>query len=254
MLTLIGTGLCDAQDLTLRARAALDAAEHVFIESYTSLLQCTHGELEAELGRPVERLSRTDVEQGIDRVLALAGSSDVALLVIGDVFAATTHTDLYLRAQAAGIEVRVIHNASVMNAVGAVGLELYRYGRTVSIPYWLPGFEPTSFLAGILENRGRGLHTLCLLDIKADEGRFMSVGEAIAHLRKAAAALGTQEVPEGLLVVGVARLGCPDQKIIAGPLSAVERVDFGRPPHALVIPGRLHHIEEEMLALWRIRT
>ncbi len=41
---------------------------------------------------------------------------------------ATTHTDLQLRAREQGIPVRVIHNASVMNAVGAAGLSLYRFG------------------------------------------------------------------------------------------------------------------------------
>lgn len=47
---------------------------------------------------------------------------------MGDPFGATTHTDLQLRAREKGIPVRVIHNASVMNAVGACGLQLYRFG------------------------------------------------------------------------------------------------------------------------------
>ena len=41
---------------------------------------------------------------------------------------ATTHTDLQLRARTLGITVTVIHNASIMNAVGACGLQLYRFG------------------------------------------------------------------------------------------------------------------------------
>jgi len=41
---------------------------------------------------------------------------------------ATTHTDLQLRARQLGIPVRVVHNASVMNAVGTCGLQLYRFG------------------------------------------------------------------------------------------------------------------------------
>ena len=41
---------------------------------------------------------------------------------------ATTHTDLELRARRAGIPVRVVHNASIMNAVGVCGLQLYRFG------------------------------------------------------------------------------------------------------------------------------
>ena len=43
-------------------------------------------------------------------------------------YRATTHTDLQLRAHALGIETKVIHNASIMNAVGCCGLQLYRFG------------------------------------------------------------------------------------------------------------------------------
>ncbi len=251
MLWLIGTGLCDAQDLTVRARSVIETADAVYLEGYTSLLQCTIPQYEEAIGRPITVLSRTDVESGIDRILEEAKRSDVALLVIGDPFGATTHTDLYLRARGAGVEVRVIHNVSIMNAIGATGLELYRFGHTVSVPYWLPGFEPTSFLRRIAENHTRGLHTLCLLDIKADENRFMTVREGLEHIQKAEAHEKTGIITPDLLVVGVARLGCPDAHIAAGPVRAIENVHFGKPPHALVIPGRLHDIEREMLDLWK---
>ena len=46
---------------------------------------------------------------------------------------ATTHTDLQLRARALNIPVKVIHNASVMNAVGACGLQLYRFGEVSTL-------------------------------------------------------------------------------------------------------------------------
>ncbi len=58
-----------------------------------------------------------DVSAGADKV-------DVAFLVVGDPFGATTHTDLQLRARERGIQVEVIHNASVMNAVGICGLQV----------------------------------------------------------------------------------------------------------------------------------
>lgn len=38
---------------------------------------------------------------------------------------ATTHSDLVLRAVNAGIPYRVIHNASIMNAVGCCGLQVF---------------------------------------------------------------------------------------------------------------------------------
>lgn len=58
---------------------------------------------------------------------------------------------------------KVIYNASVMNAVGVCGLQLYRYGETVSLPFFTETWRPDSFYEKIQRNRGLGLHTLCLL-------------------------------------------------------------------------------------------
>lgn len=79
---------------------------------------------------------------------------------------ATTHTDLQLRAREKGIPVRVIHNASVMNAIGASGLQLYRFGEAVSICFFTDTWRPDSFYDKLVGNRKLGLHSLCLLDIK----------------------------------------------------------------------------------------
>ncbi|CAI5982004.1 unnamed protein product [Closterium sp. NIES-64] len=51
---------------------------------------------------------------------------------------ATTHTDLMLRARQQGVAVSVVHNASVLNAVGATGLQLYSFHKAVSIPCCIP--------------------------------------------------------------------------------------------------------------------
>lgn len=77
-------------------------------------------------GRQIIVADRDLVEQGADDILENAASSDVAMLVVGDPFGATTHTDLVLRAKQKGINVEVVHNASIMNAVGCCGLQLYR--------------------------------------------------------------------------------------------------------------------------------
>lgn len=53
-----------------------------------------------------------------------AKTTDIALLVVGDPFGATTHADLVLRAKAAGTPVKIIHNVSIVNAVGCCGLQV----------------------------------------------------------------------------------------------------------------------------------
>ena len=49
--------------------------------------------------------------KGSDAILEGAASADVALLVVGDPFGATTHADLALRARQRGIPTRAVHNA-----------------------------------------------------------------------------------------------------------------------------------------------
>jgi diphthine synthase len=137
------------------------------------------------------------VESNADVILENADQEDIAFLVVGDPFGATTHTDLVLRAQEKKIKFQVIHNASIINAVGCCGLQLYSFGEVVSIPLWTETWQPDSFYDKILENYKRGLHTLCLLDIKIKEPtldsilkktkvymppKFMSVSEAADQL------------------------------------------------------------------------
>lgn len=61
------------------------------------------------------------------------------------------------------IKYQVVHNASIMNAIGCCGLQLYSFGETISIPYWSETWQPDSFYDKIKINRDNGLHTLCLL-------------------------------------------------------------------------------------------
>ena len=125
------------------------------------------------------------VETESDEILRDADKENVALLVVGDPFGcvvycgtftrllifsrATTHSDIILRAHALKIPVRVIHNASIMNAVGACGLQLYNFGQTVSLVFFTDTWKPDSFYDKIKENADLGMHTLLLLDIKVKE-------------------------------------------------------------------------------------
>ena len=76
---------------------------------------------------------------------------------------ATTHTDLVVRARECGIKVEVVHNASIMNAAGCCGLQLYRFGQTISQVFWTDTWQPDSYYDKIKVNRAAELHTLCLL-------------------------------------------------------------------------------------------
>lgn len=54
-------------------------------------------------------------------------------------------------------------------------------------------------------------------------------------------------VTEDTLCVGVARLGADDQLIRAATLQQLASCDLGAPLHSLVVSGRLHPLEVDML-------
>ena len=269
MLHIVGLGLGDARDITARGAAAVAASSRVFLEAYTSILGVDAAALEAAFGKRIELAHRETVESEAETILgpARAGAT-VAFLVVGDPFGATTHADLLLRARAAGVRTAVVHNASIMNAVGACGLALYGFGATVSLPFFRDAWEPDSFYDRVAHNAAGGCHTLVLLDIKVREPdfaelvrsgrrvflppRFMTVNRAVRQLLAVEARRGGGVATRGTRAFGVARVGHDDQRIVAGTLAELETVDFGAPLHSLVlVGGPLHEVEEAMYDLFR---
>ena len=180
VLYLVGLGLADEQDITLKGLRAVQSCDRVYLESYTSILLVDDfvAKMEALYGKSITLAHRETVELEADAILEAAHKGNVAFLVVGDPLSATTHTDLILRArtfQAPGSEaptpvpVRIIHNASITTALGSSGLAGYNFGQAVSIPFWTEDWRPDSWLERIGENMRYGLHTLCLSDIKVRE-------------------------------------------------------------------------------------
>ena len=213
------------------------------------------------------------VEGGAEETI-LAGAEKeggAAMLVVGDAFGATTHADLALRARGRGLAVVVVHNASVMNAVASCGLSLYRFGHTVSIPFFTETWRPYSFLDRVAANRRQGLHTLCLLDIKVKEQsvenmargrmvfeppRFMTVNQAAEQLIESAGQASPEDAAAvdaaNAVCVGIARLGAADELMVVGTLAELAAEDFGLPLHSLIICSQeLHEIEKESLDVYR---
>lgn len=116
-----------------RGLEAIKRCKRVFLEAYTSILLVGTAELETLYGKKVETADREMVESQADVILEDATDDDVAFCVVGDPFGATTHSDLVLRAHKQGIKVSIIHNASIMNAIAACGLQLYRFGQVCSL-------------------------------------------------------------------------------------------------------------------------
>ncbi len=243
VLWFVGLGLDDERGLSRRAVEVLRSAE-LFAEEYTAVAAPgTIERLAADLRRPIRRLGRSEVEGEATILAALRGAPQVALLVVGDPFAATTHVALRLAAERAGHDWRYLPNASILvAAAGFLGLMHYRFGRTVSLPLPRPGFAPTSPLEQIGSNRERGLHTLVLLDLEPAAGRFLGAGEAIRLLRERDPT-GSVVAPGDRLAVA-ARVGRDDAAGFYGTVEQLVATDFGAPLHCLVVPARELHFEE----------
>uniref|UniRef100_A0A1B0D3X0 diphthine methyl ester synthase n=1 Tax=Phlebotomus papatasi TaxID=29031 RepID=A0A1B0D3X0_PHLPP len=262
MFFIVGIGLGDPEDITVKGLKIVQNCDRVYLEAYTSILSCGQESLENFYQRKLILADREMIEQHSDELFAHSIVKDVALLVVGDPFGATTHTDLILRAKEKGIPYQVVHNASIMNAVACCGLQLYSFGETVSIPYWTDSWKPDSFFQKILKNQQMGLHTLCLLDIRVREPtleslskkkreyeppRFMSVSEASQQLMEIIDK-NPSEISENSLVVGLARVGHKTQLIVACSIKEMTEQDLGPPLHSLVIPAReCHPLETEYL-------
>ena len=108
-------------------------------------------------------VSRRDLEEESGRkVLEAAKEGKAALLVPGDPLIATTHVDLRIRAKKQGIRTRIIHAASIISAViGLSGLQNYKYGRSVTIPFADEISTVETPYKVIMGNKRLGLHTLC---------------------------------------------------------------------------------------------
>ena len=169
---IIGLGLGDEKDITIKGYEAIQSCEFIYLEAYTSILGVNKTKLEEFYKKPIIEADRETCEETIDSILDNIKKNEEknsAFLVVGDPFCATTHADLFLRAVQRGIKVEVIHNASIINAVGCTGLQLYRFGEVVSLPFFTEKWKPFSFYEKVKKNRNAELHTLVLLDIKVKE-------------------------------------------------------------------------------------
>jgi diphthine synthase len=267
VLYLIGIGLYGVKDISVRGLEIVKSCDFIFMEYYTSILGVGVDELSKFYEKEIILADREMIENDFDeKILEKAKKHQVALLVVGDPFSATTHIDLYTRAIHEGVKIEVLNNASIMNSCGISGLSLYRFGETVSIPYFTETWKPYSFLDKIIKNIKNDFHTLVLLDIKVKEiseenlgkgkksyekSRFMSINIGLSQIVEAEENLKSGLLDLDSIVIGLARVGAPDQKVVSGKIRDLLNFDFGGPLHSLVIPAPgLHSMEKEMIDIY----
>ena len=235
-LYLIGIGLHNEKDITIKGLEAVRKAHTVYLDLYTSRLHVNTLTLENYYGKKIIEADRTLLENNMDIILEEARIHDVALLVIGSPMAATTHFNYLLEGRKKKILVYVIENASVFSAIGIIGLFLYKFGMTISIPR--DNQQLTTPYTNFLKNHQSGLHTLFLLDL----------GEQLMTARQGLDYLLAKGLPGETAVIGCGALGSEHPEIVVG---TAKQLLLKRFPQCFIIPGTLHFIEEEALTFWK---
>jgi diphthine synthase len=248
-IVFVGLGLNDEMGISLRGLEEVKAADSVFIELYTSLMpNFSVKHFEEISGKPLHLVSRKELEEeNGEALLEPARKSKVALLVPGDPLIATTHITLRIQAEKLRIKTSIVHGASILSALmGLSGLHNYKFGKSVTIPFSY-GILPETPYNVIEQNKKLGLHTLCLLDIKAEERRYLSIHESLCMLLKIEEKRKKKIVTMNTLAIGIARAGSGNPIVKADSVKKLLNYDFGEPPFSIVFPGELHFMEAEAL-------
>lgn len=239
-LYFIGLGLGDEKDITLKGLGTIKKCSKLYLEEYTSkLVMSTKEDLEKFYGKKIISADRDLVENKAETtILKDAKNKDVAFLIIGDPFSATTHIDLKLRADELGIKTKIIPNTSIMNAIGITGIDLYKFGRTTTIPFDNKNLDsPYKVIKNNLKNN---LHTLCLLDLNPAQNKYMTVNLALEYLLK-------KGFSKSHLCIGCAGIGGEDPTIKSAQAKDLIKKKFNKFPQCLIVVSKLHFMEEESL-------
>jgi len=248
-IVFVGLGLHDEMGISLRGLEEMKTANAAFIELYTSFMPTFSIKRFEEIsGKKLQTVSRRELEEESGKIiLKTAENGKVVLLVPGDPLIATTHIALRIQAERLGFKTRIVHGASIISAaIGLSGLHNYKFGKTVTIPFPDETLSETPYEA-ITQNKRVGLHTLCLLDIKLEEKKFLSIREGFGLLLKIEEKKKKGIVAMNSLSLGIARAGSNNPTVKADSVRKLLNYNFGEPPYSIIFPGKLHFMEAEAL-------
>lgn len=234
---MIGLGL-NEKGISLEGIEACKKCEEVFLEGYTVDFPYNIKELKNVINKEIKILKREKVES--DEIVKLAGKKDIALLIYGSPLFATTHISLVQMYIEKKVKHKVIHAGSIFEAIAETGLQLYKFGKTTSLPKWSKKHKPTSFVDVIEENKRINAHTLVLVDIG------LEFQEALKQLEESDdGEIGLKEI------VVCSNMGTEKAKIIYGNVEKLKKKNVEK-PFCFIIPGEMHFLELEFLNNYRL--
>jgi len=235
MLYLIGLGL-DLKDISIKVLEAIKKSDKVYLEAYTTTFPYKIADLEKLIGKKVIVSGRKQFEDDMQTLIDGAKHQTITILIYGDPLAATTHITIWREAEKAKVKVEIIHNNSIFNVISDTGLQLYKFGKTTSLPRWQSNYKPTSFFDIIKENLSIKAHTLILVD------PGLSLKEALEEIKES----DKEGILKNKMIILASCLGTSKQSIIKGDLKSLtskasKKIDE---PFSIIVPGELHFSEE----------
>ena len=248
MLWFVGLGISGAKSIPLEAQEVLAKADIIYLEQFTSpigksdlskIKKMTKGDF-----RPAKRWL---VEDG-NEILKNAKRNKVVLLSYGDPYIATTHIELRTRAIEEKIKTKSIHaSSSLTSMIGECGLHFYKVGRIATIMSEMKSLTTPYYV--IYKNIIEGNHTVLLLEYNQDKDFFLDPKDALMGLVETEKGQKRNVIDSSTYAVVASRIGFANQSIISGKISSLKKMDFGKPPHTVIITGRLHFTESDALKI-----
>ncbi|SHO45257.1 Diphthine synthase [Nitrosotalea sinensis] len=249
MLWFVGLGISGLEGASTSTIQVLKKADMTFFEVFTSPISKQEiSKIKKLVKGKLTIAPRWMVEDG-KVILELAKKKNVVLLAYGDPYVATTHLELRTRAEQDKIKTRTIHAASAITSlIGECGLHHYKIGRPVTIMRELPSLATVYYT--IYENMVKGSHSLLILEFDNSSNFFLDPRDAISNLLETEKGQKRNVIDQSTFAIVASRIGSKSQKIISGKLGTLVKTDFGKPPHTIIIPGRLHFTEHDAIKIF----
>ena len=249
MLWFVGLGISGFRSIPIEALDVLSKADIVYLEQFTSPIgKSDLAKIKDTTKGEFKLAKRWLVEDGSE-ILKNAKKKKVVLLAYGDPYIATTHIELRERAIKEKIKTVSIHaSSSLTSMIGECGLHFYKVGRIATIMSEMKSLTTPYYV--IYKNIIEGNHTVLLLEYNQDKNFFLDPKEALEGLLETEKGQIRNVISKDTYGIIASRIGFKDQSIVSGKISSLKKKDFGKPPHTVIIPGRLHFTESDALKVF----
>ncbi len=249
MLALVGLGVQGIKSITLEGFEVLKESDVIFLDGYTTYIP---ENFEEELKETIKKdviviFERKKVEEQMDKILEEAKIKNVGFAVLGDPLFATTHLALILECKKRNIPYKVIHNTSIASILmNSFGLHSYKFGKIATIVRH-SGTPATTVYFTLYENLIKRLHTIFLLEYDVESKEGITPNNAFKILKEAEDIYKLGAFSDETFIIVACRIHRKNEKVYIGRVQELLNIDFGTPPHSLIIPSDLHFIEKEAL-------